>query len=471
MLSKKPQSVIERPTVARTLEARDDCPVRILCAPIGSGITTALREYVRTTKSATYLAVSAETDVAEIASLLADCRAAREIVVDRADAMSPEAFDHVLQLASSGKRRLLLAGNARTALRVHTLVARGDAILINAAVLAFTEDDILRLARNYGLDPDAHDVAQLAHDTEGWPIAVSWIVRDVARSGRTLRSAFDIWLHETGLLLREYIDAAIPEPRATAAFELVIAADAYAGLQPELGRLSALGYPVVRTRTGLRPYAVCRRIGREPLSPAHRESDRRLIINLFGRFSCRIEDKEVAFVRRRDRSVLIYLALSPEARVSRAELASMFWPGVPAAVSSQGVRTTLSRLRRAISVAVGGDAERYLTTGNMVALDSENVVIDARRFDDHLTYARVAEERSEYQKARKHYQFASSLYTGSLLRSEPVDETLKTLVEGYAMRAQTVSQRIDALRRAPAPVLDPPSAFANTFAAQLTSPV
>jgi DNA-binding SARP family transcriptional activator len=200
----------------------------------------------------------------------------------------------------------------------------------------------------------------------------------------------------------------------------------------------------------------------------HREADRRLAITLFGQFSCRVEDKEVEFVRRRDRNVLIYLALASGCRVSRAELANTFWPGLAPAVSSQGVRTTLSRLRRAISAATGGDAERYLTSGNMVSLDADNVVVDARRFDDHVTHAHEAEERSEYQKARKHYQFAASLYTGSLLRSEPIDATLKPLVEGYATRAQMVSQRIDAFRRTPG-IVERRSGFSHAFPVHSTS--
>jgi hypothetical protein len=429
--------------------------VRLLCAPAGSGTTTALLEYERINEGVAYVVPPKRSGPTEIAAILRSCKGAREVVVDGADRIASAGFDALLKFASTeGAPRLLLAGRERSALRVHVLVARGEAELIDASILAFDEDEILRLANNHGVAVNPDDPTQLLHDTEGWAIAVSWIVRDAARERRSLCGAFDIWIEAHGYLLREFIDSGIHEGAETECLDTVLAADSYAHVQRELLRLEGLGYPIARTRSGLRPYRVLRRVAHPSSQIAPGERNRCLTLTLFGRFSCRVGDRDVAFVRRRDRNVLIYLALAPNGRVPRADLARTFWPDVPAAIAAQGVRTTLCRLRRAIAAAADTDADLYLRSGAVVALDFENVAVDARRFSEHAERGRVADERDETDNAHRHYKFAERVYAGDLLRSEPIDPALEPLVQQYTELAQHVSERIRVLPPLPGAAIE-----------------
>ncbi len=154
-------------------------------------------------------------------------------------------------------------------------------------------------------------------------------------------------------------------------------------------------------------------------SVAERPDDR-MIVTLFGRFSCRIAGRVVAFDRRRDQHVLTYVALAPGASVRRVELIAAFWPNALPAAASQGLRTTLFRLRRAIAAAAGGAADRYLRIGHSVALDPSGVTIDACSFRDCIALAATEEAGGNDRAARQQYLLAKRLRGGELLASEAV---------------------------------------------------
>lgn len=118
------------------------------------------------------------------------------------------------------------------------------------------------------------------------------------------------------------------------------------------------------------------------------------------------------------------------------------------------MRTTLSRLRRAIAAAAEADADLYLRSGTVVALDLENVAIDARRFTEHAENGRAAEVRGELANAQRHYKFAERVRTGDLLRSEPIDPALESHVRHYAEVAGHVSERIRSLPELPANAIE-----------------
>ena len=442
-------SVIERPRVSRCLAGVARVPLRLLSAPVGSGATTALQEYARR-RGVVYVTAVPGHGREKIAEMLRRYSDALEVLIDGADQLAPDGFDALLQhAAESGSPRLLLAGHARNLLRVHTLVARGEAELLDASALAFDAAETSALARALGLDPKDEDIEQILHATEGWAVAVSWTLRDAARVGRSLCGAFDIWTEANGHLVREFIEASVGADAEPDAFNSVLEASSYDHLQPVLLRLEAIGYPIARTRQGLRPYRLLRRM----VAPAQRapseESDVRLALTLFGRFTCRAGGRDVGFVRRRDQNVLVYLALSPQGRVDRAELAKTFWPDVPAAIASQGVRSTLSRLRRAIACASGRNADWYLRTGVIVALDLEHVIVDARRFADHAKQGIAAEERGDYDEARRHYVLAERLRVGDLLRSEAIEPLLESVVAPHARLAEHVADRLVSMGRTP----------------------
>ena len=385
----------------------------------------------------------------QIAEMLRRYSDAHEVLIDGADQLAPDGFDALLQhAAESGSPRLVLAGHARNHLRVHTLVARGEAELLDASVLAFDAAETAALAHALGVEAQSEDVEHILHATEGWAVAVSWTLRDAARAGRSLCGAFDIWAEANGHLVREFIEASVGGDAEPDAFASVLTASSYDHVQPVLLRLEALGYPIARTRQGLRPYRLLRWIAAPAERAPSEETDARLLLTLFGRFSCRAGGRDVGFVRRRDQNVLVYLALSPQGRVERAELATTFWPDVPAAIASQGVRSTLSRLRRAIASASGRNADWYLRTGVIVALDLEHVIVDARRFADHAQRGMAAEERGDYDEARRHYVLAERLRVGDLLRSEAIEPLLEPVVERHARLASHVADRLVSMRRA-----------------------
>jgi DNA-binding SARP family transcriptional activator len=171
-----------------------------------------------------------------------------------------------------------------------------------------------------------------------------------------------------------------------------------------------------------------------------------LIITLFGRLSCRIADRAVAFERRRDQNVLIYVALAPGAIVSRAELSAAFWPDAMPAAASQGLRTALFRLRRAIAGAAGCTADRYLRVNHSVALDPTGVSIDARSFRDCIALAGSDDAGGDHLGARAKYLLARRLHAGELLASEAAVPQLASRAAEYDRLFSVVLGRLAASR-------------------------
>ena len=94
------------------------------------------------------------------------------------------------------------------------------------------------------------------------------------------------------------------------------------------------------------------------------------------------------------------------------------------AVASQGLRTTLFRLRRAVSDAAGCDAGRYISVDNSISLDLDWVSIDARLFRDSIALAQTEDANDNRSAARRHYLEAERLYIGTLLASEALEPQL-----------------------------------------------
>lgn len=232
MLDSDPAHVIiDRPRVSRALGSTPT-RLRLLCAPVGSGVTTALLEYERSKDGIRYVALPIGCGPTDIRSILRSAGNAREILVDNADRVGTTGLDAMLQFASGENApRLLLAGHERSTLRVHMLVARGEAELINAGTLAFDDTEIARLASCYDIPTNVEEVMQLHRDTEGWAIAVAWIVREAGRARHSLCGAFETWVDAYGYLLREFIDAAIRDGAEAECVDDIVAEDSYAHLQ------------------------------------------------------------------------------------------------------------------------------------------------------------------------------------------------------------------------------------------------
>jgi hypothetical protein len=421
----------------------------VVCAPIGSGVSTLLREYAaRVGGDVRYVDVQPGMTEGALRDAVTAGDAAA-VVLDHVDLAEPAAIDAVLREAAwdgAFDRQVIVGAHARRLIHAHDLVAYGRAPLIDASDLAFRADEIAEFAAALGVSHDADDVRELLHLTEGWPLAVGSILRDAAQAGRSMRGAFENWAERHGFLLLEFIEntpalASDTRVRFSELFQRGNGAP-----QRELAALESLGCPIVRTRTGYRLNRILARLARE--SPGEESAEATpLDLTVLGRFHCAVGEREVAFARRRDRNVLSYIALSPDAAVSRLQLLGAFWPGLPPAVASQGLRTTLSRLRRAIASAAGHDAGRYLdVSGSLVALRLESVRVDARRFAHHVVQGRRFDERGDWGRAREHYEHAAELYAGRLLSSEAAEPALEPRVTEFSGMSGAALERLTQLR-------------------------
>jgi hypothetical protein len=144
------------------------------------------------------------------------------------------------------------------------------------------------------------------------------------------------------------------------------------------------------------------------------------ILELFGRFRLRFGEREVDFVRRRDRQIIQYLGLKPDGTATRAELQAAFWPGARRADAARRLRTACSTIRRAISACTGDEfLDAYFRTeGDFVTLRPENVINALTAFDEHLDSARDAQARGDLPAARRHYTAALRLNDRPLLSGE-----------------------------------------------------
>jgi DNA-binding SARP family transcriptional activator len=162
--------------------------------------------------------------------------------------------------------------------------------------------------------------------------------------------------------------------------------------------------------------------------------------------------------------LLTYVALAPGATATRVELLAAFWPNAPRAVASQGLRTTLCRLRHAVSNAAGRDAGHYIRIEeSSIALSPDWVSIDTRLFRGYVERAEAEYAEGNRGMARDHFLQADRLYTGGLLASEALEPALALryaeysdlmelvlaqLVEMYAQEGNANLRKVFASRRA-----------------------
>jgi hypothetical protein len=424
-------------------------PVRMICAPHGGGKTTALLQYATLHNDVRIATLPHRATRPQVMAELAKCADARVTIVDRADDASASGIDALFEEIEGTwprGRRYLVSGSSRTRMRLQSLAAQGIATIVDASVLSFDSTEISALADAQGVATTEFDVEQLKYDTDGWPVAVSWVIRDAARNGRPLRGAFEEWRVLYGHLLLELVTGEYGDARSSEAFIEAIQSIDDPKSQRALERLDAAGYPIVRMRASLRPYRVLMQIaGDAPAADRAASPGGQLNLRLFGRFSCRIAGQPVAFDRRRDQNVLTYIALAPGATVTRAELLLTFWPDASRAVASQGLRTTLCRLRRALANAAGCDAGLYVFVGNSIALDLSHVSVDARAFRDCAELAETEDANGNIGAAREHYAAAEHLYLGALLASEAPEPQLVAHMAEYSELFKHVRARAGAL--------------------------
>lgn len=441
-------AAIERERVFLALESRADRPVRFVCAPAGSGKTTALLQYAAAYPRTEYVAARPGMTIAELERIVASVPTNSQLIIDDLDLALPAAIDELLKAVVScapHAPRLIVSSRSCRLLRAQNIVARGFGSVIDRTDLAFDLAETQQLADRLGLTYDAKDLAELLHVTEGWTLPLTWILRSATEDTRRMRDAFERWSSRYGPLLIEFVAEHCSRDTGMRDAFLAALRDRAQCTQPVLAELAAAGCPVADVRGSLRPYRILRRLATRSLVKSRRaepETSQPLALNLLGRFACRVGDRHVVFARRRDQNVLVCVALSPDARVTRQELIAAFWPDVPQAVAMQGLRTSLSRLRRSIADAAGCEAERFLQIDATISINLENATVDARRFSEHVEYGAMEERRGELESARRHYAAAERLYTDHLLASEAVEPVLAPHVREYMARFGMVLDRL-----------------------------
>lgn len=455
----RPQPVsngVERRRVLEWLDAASDSPVRILCGPVGSGKTFAARQYAaRSQGDAAYVMVPARADADRLRAIIAACPAHGTIVLDEIDRLDANVYAELVDAIFAGEldRKLVLIGRSRRRLRAESLIARGYARVCSDEILAFEAEEVEKLAAAHGIVADREDMAQLLHDTDGWALATEWLVRDAAENRRSLRDAFMHWRQHNGHLLLEFVqnegfeDAASYEAFITALRGGTLSAD------HDTARLEQLGLPIVRTRSGLRPYRILVRLA----APAAETVDVRtttivaplMAVNVFGRFRCEIAGVAVPFSRRRDQQLFAFVVLQPECRTTREKLLEAFWSGVNHTAASQSLRTALSRIRRAIlEAAPTVDPQRYFETAGEVRVNVRAVAVDAHRFVDRIEQGRIDDTRGAIEGAKHHYRVAQRIYTDRVLAAEAPEPCLERHAERFEALYLEVLTRITELHAA-----------------------
>jgi Bacterial transcriptional activator domain len=440
---------IERRAIAAWFERSRASAVRVVCAPLGCGKTTAVQQYVDAQDGrAGYARVPAGADAETLRAIVASGAEFEEIVLDDLDRASESARRALFEEILEGRPlpRLVLAGRSRRRMHAHALLARGLATACDPELLAFDAEEIGALATSMGVQHDAEDAGQLLYDTDGWALATQWLIRDAAESERALRDAFLHWRRRNAHILHEYVDQELGEDAdAAESFRAVLAAE-WPAVQPELERLERLGLPITRTRSGLRPYAIFARL-RAPASGAREAAPaaagpETMLVSALGTFRCEIGGRPVKFLRRRDQQVFAYVAAAAHGRATREQLLEAFWHGQQHGVAAQGLRTTLSRIRRALAdAAPHTDPECYFETVGEVRLNLTRASVDVRRFVDQVELGRLEEARGADEQATRHYARAHRLYGDRLLAAEAAERCFEArAAELHAMYAETLAR-------------------------------
>lgn len=436
--------------------AASSADLRLLTGPAGSGKTVACRQYAEANRGVALISVHTGETWDELSADLSAAHATAEVVIDGLDRATPAAIANALASIErdlGSTPRYLVSARSRAALGVQRYLASGSADWFDASQLAFDRDEIRALAEGCRVALSEVEIEQLLYDTDGWAIVTGWVLQEAARSAATPEAAVETWAEKHGYLLFDLLSSGADDVQRSQTYLALLGGAHTDGAESQLAELEARGYPVHRSRDHLRPYRVMsrlwpsRRDADPPLAPMKPRAGT-MIITLLGQFSCTIDGRPINFLRRRDQNVLTYLAIAPGAGVTRPELMQRFWPSAAPAVASQGLRTTLSRLRRAIADAANGDAQAYLRIGARISLIPDAVTVDARRFQERLDLGIKEDALGNDERAREHYAIAAKLYAGDLYESEAVEAPFDEPAEQYRTRLRHVLKRLVELHRA-----------------------
>lgn len=382
--------------------------------------------------------------------------AARTVVVDQTDELSPQARELL--------RRAVENGPAATRL---VLTARSDSIrdvvgpfarIAGAALFRFDADELLQLCEANGVAFAPAEGELALQMTNGWATALAETVRASRSRPLPLADAATDWRGGGGPVVRSVVERMLElaAPHDAALLATVLA-EPQRATTAQLTELAARGLfvDVVDGRPQLNPVVAAR--GRDSarlrFGRAVAPSDEAASIELFGSFRMLLQGSEVRFSRRRDRQIIQYLALALDGRATRSELFDVFWPSGGRDSRSQGLRTACSMIRSALARCGGREnVDRiFRVEGGAVVLDPAHVVCDLHVFEAEVARATEAELEGDVSSARSAWAAAVALHSAPLLEDEPSAPWIvprAAAVEAAAARARRGAKKIAAPRRA-----------------------
>ena len=421
---------IARRAIESWLDRHASSALRIVAAQAGAGKTTAVACWVRARKeNVAWIAVPPGATRSELCALLMIGLASDDgldleralasttktlVVVDGVDAAADDGRELLAGLPKEAPPALRFVYLARNAAMLDALRAeRAD-----PALLPFDDAEIDRLLIARNLPTTPAERRRLRTQTGGWATAIAGTVRYAASIGCAPDRAFERWITAS----RTYIDDLVASALATAddddaaAFIDVLAQRAPA--QAPLARLAHAGLFVDDVQGTFRVNPVVAalepRDDRRPrLPPA--------LLHMFGRFRMMIGEREVTFVRRRDRQLVAYLALQPDGTASRADAIAAICPGVDAESGAQALRSACTTIRRAIAECSGraNVGAYFRTDATTLQLVPDRVTTTLQRFTSHVSLASDAQEHNDLDAAYAHWSAALTIHVAPLLAGEP----------------------------------------------------
>jgi DNA-binding SARP family transcriptional activator len=463
---------IRRTRLERWLEAYQQSPVRLLFAPAGSGKTSLLVKYATESSlqvaycslpvdcdapglheriaSAMNLSRTPMTYEALLKALSANPSRCVELIVDDVDHALPDATAELLRLVEEAPQNITLiyAGRSREHVQARRLIARGIASLCDAQALAFDYEEASLFTEACGAPYSDLELRRLLEETDGWALATCSAIRTASAEDVSLMQAYERWRAQSQAFFEEFIASElerVPDEDRQLFRELLSGRSVSdAG---RLRQLEARGLFLVEDGGTLRPYRPLRRgiVQRHQSVPRDTGFIPPLMVKMFVSFEATISGREIPWVRRRDQQIVKYLLLKPDGKASRAELASVFWPGTDRHLATQSVRTACSTIRKAFASAVGyAGVDAYFRATPDVQIDLGHIVCDIRRFNAHAADGDASFEREDIEDAAMHYRAADKLYAGRLLEREGLEEWLvpqaQLLQERYLLALERLSQ-------------------------------
>ena len=142
-------------------------------------------------------------------------------------------------------------------------------------------------------------------------------------------------------------------------------------------------------------------------------------IRVLGAFELKLAGREVdlSAVRPRARTLLRLLCMNAGTPVHHETIETALWPDADAEASARNLHVAISALRRVLEpAAMRGSFHLLRREGDAYRFDAPpGAEIDIVHFEDALTRARLARDRSDLHTAAAAYQQALDLYRGDVL--------------------------------------------------------